>query len=62
MEQEFNFGSTEERNDVLARGKQEVLTTTMNKLRGKMEMLYLMIMRRQDGIQKESSTCMYICT
>ncbi|XP_065901149.1 uncharacterized protein [Dysidea avara] len=56
MEQQFNFGSFEERHDVLAHGKQEVLTTTMNKLRGKIEMLYLTIIRRQDGIQKESTT------
>ena len=48
--------------------KKYLRTTTMNKLRGKIEMLYLTIIRRQDGIQKESSmhcryilyTCMYM--
>ena len=52
MEQHITF---EDKNDVLERGKQEVLSATMHKLQGKMEMLYLIIIRRQDGIQKESS-------
>ena len=56
MEQQFNFRNNDEKSIVLAHGRQEVLSSSKRKLQGKMEMLYLSIMKRQEGIQKESST------
>ena len=56
MEQELNFSEEDERGAILARGRLEVLKSCKQKLENKMEMFHLIIMKRQDGIQKESST------
>ena len=59
MEQQLNFTSEDERGAVLAHGRLEVLKISKQNLENKMEMLYLIIMKRQEGLQKESS--MRVC-
>ena len=55
MERQFNFISEDEKRVVLTRGRLEVLKISKRNLENKMEMLYLIIMKRQEGLQKESS-------
>ena len=55
IEQQFSFNNNAERDAALAFGRQEVITISKQKLECKMEMLHLIIMKRQEGIQKESS-------
>jgi len=46
MEQQFNFTDNAERDGIFAHGRQEVFRISKQKLESKMEMLYLIIMKR----------------